>query len=225
MAGPLGRLRDGIAHRLVMGAVTKAFAPRFNELRTAYGLPEIATYDEFILGAPLFLVNTSSEYQADEVLARVAIDGLADECASVVITMPAGVPGDLGPLPPNVRVERFVPHQPLLERAAVAVTHGGMGSTQKALAAGVPVCVVPFGRDQIETAARVVHAQAGTRLSKRRLSPQRLRDAVRDAATRGAGAHRVAAGYRAAGGAARAADLVELLCGRASPIGGSNKAD
>jgi UDP:flavonoid glycosyltransferase YjiC (YdhE family) len=46
-----------------------------------------------------------------------------------------------------------------------------MGSTQKALAHGVPVCVVPFGRDQLEVARRVEVAEAGTRLSARRLGP------------------------------------------------------
>ncbi len=73
--------------------------------------------------------------------------------------MPTGV-ADLGRLPANVRVERFVQHGPILARAAVAVTHGGMGATQKALSAGVPCVVVPFGRDQLEVAARVKHANA-----------------------------------------------------------------
>lgn len=50
---------------------------------------------------------------------------------------------------------RFVPHEAVLERAACVVCHGGMGITQKALAAEVPVVVVPFGRDQVETARRV----------------------------------------------------------------------
>jgi UDP:flavonoid glycosyltransferase YjiC (YdhE family) len=47
----------------------------------------------------------------------------------------------------NAHVERFVSHGPLLDRADCAVTHGGMGATQKALASGVPVCVVALGRD------------------------------------------------------------------------------
>lgn len=161
---------------------------------------------------PITLVTTSSEYQADEALARAAIDGLAGEPGSVVITMPAGA-SDFGALPPNVRLERFVPHSHVLARAEVAVTHGGMGATQKALAAGVPVCVVPFGRDQLETAARVVHAGAGSRLPVKRLSAERLRAAVRDAATKRAGAERCAAGFVAAGGATAGADVVEELVG------------
>lgn len=160
---------------------------------------------------PLVLVTTSSEYQADEPLARAAIAGLAGEPGSVVITMAAGIPDDLGPLPPNVRVERFVPHSHVLKRATVAVTHGGMGATQKALAAGVPVCVVPFARDQFETAARVVHAQAGTRLRPHKLSPDSLREAVRQARTLASGARRCAEGYARAGGATTGAGAIEGL--------------
>ncbi|GAC1540686.1 MAG: hypothetical protein NVS3B12_27780 [Acidimicrobiales bacterium] len=161
-------------------------------------------------GAPFVLVTTSSEYQGDEALARAAVAGLAEAPYRVVVTMPAGL-ADLGPLPANVRVERFVPHVPVLARSAVAVTHGGMGATQKALSAGVPCVVVPFGRDQLEVAARVKHAHAGIRLPKGKLTPQRLHDAVREAAGMADGARGVASGYRAAGGAAAGADAVETL--------------
>jgi UDP:flavonoid glycosyltransferase YjiC (YdhE family) len=75
----------------------------------------------------------------------------------------------------------------------------------------VPVCAVPFGRDQFEVARRVEVAGAGTRLPARRLSPARLRAAVREAMTRRAGAERVAAAYRRAGGPAAAADACEGL--------------
>ncbi|HET8868741.1 MAG TPA: hypothetical protein VFM87_10465, partial [Agrococcus sp.] len=68
---------------------------------------------------------------------------------------------------------------------------------------------VPWGRDQHEVAARVEHAGAGVRLGRRQLTPERVRDAVRRARGMRAGAEAVAAGLRAAGGAARAADLVE----------------
>ena len=61
------------------------------------------------------------------------------------------------------------------------VTHGGMGATQKALANGVPVVAVPFGRDQLEVARRVEVAGAGVRLPSRRLSAARLESAVREA--------------------------------------------
>ena len=67
-----------------------------------------------------------------------------------------------------MRVLCFVAHGPILDRAACAITHGGMGATQKALARGVPVCAVPFGRDQFEVARRVEVAGAGIRLAAKR---------------------------------------------------------
>ena len=109
----------------------------------------------------------------------------------------------------NATVCRLVPHGPVLDRAVCAVTHGGMGATQKALAHGVPVCVVPFGRDQFEVARRVEVARCGTRLPSKKLSAERLREKVREAMTMTDGAKRVAAGFAATGGVARGADLFE----------------
>ena len=160
---------------------------------------------------PAVLVTTSSEYQADEKLVRTALQGLAEEPFTVVATLPASGSEGIASVPANARVERFIPHGPVLERAAVAVTHGGMGATQKALAMGVPVVVVPFGRDQNEVAARVVAADAGVRLRPAKLTPESLRAAVREAIGKADGARRVAAGYVAAGGAAAGVEALEGL--------------
>jgi len=166
---------------------------------------------------PIVLVSTSSEFQDDGRLVSTALEALADEDVFVVATLPAN---DLpSSVPANARVERFVPHAAILERAAVAVTHGGAGATQKALARGVPVCVVPFGRDQLEVARRVEVAGAGTRLPVQRLRADRLRSAVRAAMACGPGAGRVADGFRAAGGAQRAADVLVAHAGGAGTVG------
>ncbi len=157
---------------------------------------------------PIVLVTTSSEFQDDGRLVQTALEALKDEPISVIATVPAGDPASYE-VPANARVERFVPHAPILDRAVCAVTHGGMGATQKALARGVPVCAVPFGRDQLEVARRVEVAGAGTRLPARRLNPARLGEAVRKATGRAAGARRVAEGFEAAGGASAAAEAVE----------------
>ena len=164
---------------------------------------------------PLVLVTTSSEFQDDGRLAECALEALADEDVHVVVTLPSNDPSAFD-APPNARVLRFVPHGPLLERAACVITHGGMGATQKALARGVPVCAVPFGRDQLEVARRVDVARAGTRLPATKQRPDRLRAAVVEAMRRREGAERVARGYGDAGGPAAAADhLDDLLASRA----------
>jgi len=164
------------------------------------------------LRRPVVLVSTSTEYQADDRLLQVALEALAEESVTVIATSPAGRLTDLR-VPANARVEAFVPHGPILAVAACVVCHGGMGTTQKALAAGVPVCAVPFGRDQPEVARRVELVRAGTRLPAGRLNPDRLRRAVREAMTMREGAIRVSAAFAAAPGAPGAADALEALAG------------
>jgi UDP:flavonoid glycosyltransferase YjiC (YdhE family) len=157
---------------------------------------------------PIVLVTTSSQKQADAKLVATAMTALADEPVHVVATLPAGLLSDVR-VGPNATMCEFVPHGPVLDRAVCAVTHGGMGATQKALARGVPVCVVPFGRDQFEVARRVEVARCGTRLSAKKLTVDRLSANVQKAMAMTDGARRVAAGFAATGGVARGADLIE----------------
>jgi MGT family glycosyltransferase len=172
--------------------------------------PEVGPVPDWLaaIERPVVLVTTSSEYQADAKLVQTAMAALADEPVHIVATVPTGLANDLTPAR-NATLRGFVPHSVVLDRAVCAVTHGGMGATQKALDRGVPVCVVPFGRDQFEVARRVEVARCGTRLPAKKLTPARLRTKVRDAMTMTSGARRVAAGFAATGGVARGADLIE----------------
>lgn len=162
------------------------------------------------LGEPLVLVTCSTERQRDEHLIPAALEGLPSEGISVIATSAAHDPSAFR-APPGSRVVRFLAHDAVLQRAACVVCHGGMGIVQKALAAGVPLVVVPVGRDQLETARRVEVAGAGVRLSPRRLTPQRLASAVRIAIERRAGAERVSRAFTSAGGAAAAVDAIESI--------------
>jgi UDP:flavonoid glycosyltransferase YjiC (YdhE family) len=165
------------------------------------------------------LVTTSSEFQDDSRLVQAAFQGLAKEPYTVVATLPAGDPARFSP-PVNGRVERFIPHGSVLDRAVCAVTHASMGATQKALARGVPVCAVPFGRDQLEVARRLGVSGAGSRLPASRLSPDRLRLKVREALTKAEGAKRVAQAFAAAGGPRAAADAFERRLIQSRPAAG-----
>lgn len=156
---------------------------------------------------PLVLVTTSSEYQGDERIVEVALEALASEQVHVVATVPAGIRVDYR-VPPNAHVVEFVPHEPVLSRAVCAHPRWN-GATQKALASGVPVCVVPWGRDQHEVAQRVVQADCGTTVARKKLTPDKLREAVRAAHAKTDGVARVREGFEAAGGASAAADEIE----------------
>jgi MGT family glycosyltransferase len=165
-------------------------------------------------GRPLVLVVTSSEFQDDGRLVAAALAAMRERNdLRVVATLPAAEPASYD-RPANARVLGFVPHAPLLPRAAVLVCHGGMGITQKALASGVPVCAVPFGRDQFEVARRVAVAGAGVSLPASELSVERLRGAIGEAMACRAGAARIADAFAAAGGAVAAADAVDAMRAR-----------
>lgn len=79
------------------------------------------------------LVSISSEPQHDLAVALTALTALADQPVQAAITLAADVPNNIT-APPNATVTAFVPRGPILDRAVCAVTHGGMGSTLKALA-------------------------------------------------------------------------------------------
>ena len=73
-------------------------------------------------------------------------------------------PGELGPLPGSVRVERWVPQAAVMAQASAMVSHGGSGSTLMALAAGVPQAFVPLFVDGPANARRVAELGAGIAL-------------------------------------------------------------
>jgi MGT family glycosyltransferase len=174
---------------------------------------------------PIVLVTASTGYQRDAKLISTALEAFAAEDVALVATTAAHDPSAFT-APGNARLEQFLPHGPILARAACVVCHGGQGITQKALAAGVPACVVPFCRDQFDVARRVEVAGAGVRLHHKRLTAARLRSAVRETIGKRAGAERVARGFASAGGSPAAADAVEeLLVSPRSPLIGSSGRD
>jgi UDP:flavonoid glycosyltransferase YjiC (YdhE family) len=82
-------------------------------------------------------------------------------------------------LPPNVRLERFIPHDRLLPRVDVMVTNGGYGGVQQALANGVPLVIAGDSEDKPEVAARVRWSGAGHDLRTGKPTPAAIARATR----------------------------------------------
>jgi UDP:flavonoid glycosyltransferase YjiC (YdhE family) len=89
----------------------------------------------------------------------------------------------LGTIPANVRLERFLPQQLLLERAAVVASHGGAGTVLGAARLGVPQLLFPIAADQWENADAVARAGAGLVCEEGRRSPAELGEALRQLLT------------------------------------------
>ncbi len=107
-------------------------------------------------GAPWVLVSLSSLPQADELtLARAALQALAEQPVRVVLTLTeTHSREELGAIPANTRLAHYIPHTELLKHRCLLVSHSGHGIVSKALTYGVPMVLVPWGRDQPGVAAR-----------------------------------------------------------------------
>jgi MGT family glycosyltransferase len=161
---------------------------------------------------PVALVTCSTERQSDRPIVEAALQSLPDEGFYVVATSAAYDPGELTTLAGSyTRLEQFLPHDPVVKRASVVICHGGMGITQRALSHGVPVVVIPFGRDQLEVARRVEYAGVGVRLLPKQLNRETLSAAVRRATAMQKAAGKLALSMAAAGGSSRAAGNIEEL--------------
>jgi len=109
----------------------------------------------------LIYVSFGSEIRSPE-LFRSTAHALADVPKRVLMTIGRHVdPDALGPLPANVRVERWVDQGEVMPHAAAMVGHGGSGGTLAALAAGVPIAFLPQFVDGPANAARVEALGAG----------------------------------------------------------------
>jgi EryCIII-like glycosyltransferase len=97
-----------------------------------------------------------------------AVDGLDVE---VLLTTSEQL--DLGAVPGNVRVERWVPQTDALAKAALVVCHGGSGTVLGTLAAGVPLIIMPMFADQTTNAERLAKVGAA-----RVAGPDELRHAI-----------------------------------------------
>ena len=102
-------------------------------------------------------------------LYRASIEALAPLPIRLLVTLgEARDVAELGPLPGNVHVERWVPQEAVLQHAAVVAGHGGHGTTVGALQHGVPLAVLPlFSVDQWLNAAAVRRAGVGFHVGAR----------------------------------------------------------
>ena len=167
---------------------------------------------------PRVLVSVSTELQEDGEIIKTALEALSDEPGSVIVTTAALDPEQFEAPNDRVRITRYLPHAAVIPEVDVVVTHGGMGTTQRSLASGVPVCVVPWGRDQSESARRAQECGAGSMVPRSKLSPESLRNGVSQALACAPGAERVAQAFQEAGGGAKGAELLEGMLRQAPSV-------
>jgi len=128
--------------------------------------------------APVVYVSLGSFLSVrSDVLARIAeaLRGLDVRVALANGTTPRDA---LGPLPASWLVREVLPQVTLLARSALAVSHGGNNSVTEALAAGVPLLLLPLSTDQFAGAAALEDAGFGEVLDPNAATPDELRAAA-----------------------------------------------
>ena len=167
---------------------------------------------------PLVVASFSTTFQDQRDLGARVLAALGDLPVRGLVTTGPALDISGFPVPKNVEVRDFVPHDVVLPEASLVVTHAGLGTVHAALAAGVPLVCIPDGRDQDDNAARVVAASAGVRL-RRGVSARKLTAAIAAALEDGAlcgGAARLGDALRGVDGATVAVDAIEELASAAN---------
>jgi len=147
---------------------------------------------------------------------RTCVEALKDAPAEALIACGRDFdPGQLAPLPGNIRIEPSVDQMAVLARTRLFVTHCGMNSASEGLYMAVPELLYPQTGEQRAVARRVEEMGAGRMLPEAAArDPRKLRALVMqalgdDALSKAASAMRD--DLRACGGASAAADFVETV--------------
>lgn len=97
--------------------------------------------------------STTNQNQADALQRTINAVGRIEMDA--VATLGPALEGVNLHAPANVSLLPSAPHGAVMKEVSLVVTHGGHGTVSRALLHGVPLLVMPFGRDQGDIAARV----------------------------------------------------------------------
>lgn len=143
--------------------------------------PQPAPADIDTSGDPWVLVSLSSVPQPGDLeIARATMTTLRDDPLRVLVTLAATHDtGQLGDIPGNASFTTYVPHSAVLPATRLVVSHAGHGIVMKSLSYGVPMVLVPLGRDQPGVAARAAAAGVAEVIAPAERSPERISSAIR----------------------------------------------
>jgi MGT family glycosyltransferase len=163
---------------------------------------------------PVLLVSFgSSNYKNQRAFLQTCVSAFSGAGWHVVIsTGPHLDPADLGPLPPNMEAHHQVPQLEIMKKAKLFISHGGLGGILEALSLGVPILAFPQSAEHDIAGDRITELGLG-RTAELDISADELKAAALDLAADAATADSLAQmreHIRKAGGAARAAEEIEL---------------
>lgn len=120
---------------------------------------------------------------------------------------------DLGDIPDNITISRFVDQIAVLSQADVFLTHCGMNSVNESLYYKVPLVMFPQTSEQDGVATRVEQLGAGVRLKN--INVKSIRTTIENVLNTKSyyeQASKISQGFRKCTGAKGAADKIEKMC-------------
>jgi len=127
---------------------------------------------------PLVYVTFGTVFN-DPSLFATAMAGVARLDVDVLVTVgPAADPAALGEVPPNVRVERYVPQTAVLPHCTVVASHAGSGTFLASLGLGIPQLCLPQAADQFINAGQGAAAGAALTLAPADATVDAIADAL-----------------------------------------------
>ncbi|WP_371676095.1 macrolide-inactivating glycosyltransferase [Streptomyces sp. NBC_01276] len=165
-------------------------------------------------GRKLLLVSLGSTFTKQPAFYRACIEAFGDLPDWYVVLQIGKFTdeAELGEVPANVEVHRWVPQLDILRQADAFVTHAGAGGSQEGLATATPMVAVPQAVDQFGNADMLASLGVARHLPMERADAIALRAAVLglladpEVAVR---AEAIRAAMAAEGGTRQAADLVD----------------
>ena len=115
----------------------------------------------------------------------------------------------------------FAPHQQLINKAQVVVTHAGMNTTLCALSSGVPLVAIPITNEQPGIAARIKRTGAGQVLQLKSLTVEKLEHAITEVLTQDSyrrNTIRMQQAILKAGGLTKAVNIIEQVARTQEPV-------
>ena len=117
-------------------------------------------------GRPTVLLSFSTSAMDGQVaLAQRVCDAVGETDVNGLLTLGPAVEGGALRTPENIALSAWGDHDALLPSCAAVIGHGGLGTALRSLAHGVPLVLLPLGRDQALNAARVEELGAGIALA------------------------------------------------------------
>lgn len=111
---------------------------------------------------PTIYVTLGTVYNRLPQIFQAIITGLANEPLNLILTVGSNQdPGQLGSLPRNVTVEKYIPQSLLLPYCDLAVTHGGHQTMTSILSQGLPSLTIPVAATHALRAMRSVAVGIG----------------------------------------------------------------